>query len=277
MPRPRARAAASSCQRRASAPARRSATSAAAKASRAFTCAERSRLAGVRRALTLAALAVMIVAGASASSLDRRPRAARAEHPAAGPGREHAGARQSDRDVRRLDAAQGNVTAGDLTKFYKPETLGLGGAKATHVVKPKAGVTIYRDSFGRAARLREDARRHRVRRGLGDGGGSRALSAAPASARRASRRSTCPATTRSPSRSPPDVRPERADRGVPCDADDARCADGARAPAAEGRRRLHRRHQRVLPQSGRLREAVHAERRHRDRDAHRRRVRRGRR
>jgi acyl-homoserine lactone acylase PvdQ len=37
---------------------------------------------------------------------------------------------------------------GPLTRFYKPETLGLGGAKAKQVVRPKGGLTIYRDSYG---------------------------------------------------------------------------------------------------------------------------------
>jgi acyl-homoserine lactone acylase PvdQ len=41
----------------------------------------------------------------------------------------------------------GKVSAADLPRFYKPETLGLGGAKATRVERPRAGVTIDRDSF----------------------------------------------------------------------------------------------------------------------------------
>ena len=47
-----------------------------------------------------------------------------------------------------LTPLQGNVTAKDLTLYYKQETLGLGGAKAKQVVRPKSGLTIYRDSFG---------------------------------------------------------------------------------------------------------------------------------
>jgi acyl-homoserine lactone acylase PvdQ len=46
-----------------------------------------------------------------------------------------------------LTPLQGNVTAQDLTKYYKPETLGLGGAKPTRVERPKSGVTIDRDAF----------------------------------------------------------------------------------------------------------------------------------
>jgi acyl-homoserine lactone acylase PvdQ len=46
-----------------------------------------------------------------------------------------------------LTPLQGNVTASDLTRFYKPETLGLGGAKAVRTERPKAGVTIYRDAY----------------------------------------------------------------------------------------------------------------------------------
>jgi acyl-homoserine lactone acylase PvdQ len=45
-----------------------------------------------------------------------------------------------------LTPLQGNVTASDLTHFYKPETLGLGGQKAVRVERPRAGVTIYRDA-----------------------------------------------------------------------------------------------------------------------------------
>jgi acyl-homoserine lactone acylase PvdQ len=47
-----------------------------------------------------------------------------------------------------LTPLQGNVTAKDLAQYYKPATLGLGGAKARQVVRPKSGLTIYRDSFG---------------------------------------------------------------------------------------------------------------------------------
>jgi acyl-homoserine lactone acylase PvdQ len=45
-----------------------------------------------------------------------------------------------------LTPLRGNVTSSDLTRFYKPETLGLGGAKAVRVERPRAGVTIYRDA-----------------------------------------------------------------------------------------------------------------------------------
>jgi acyl-homoserine lactone acylase PvdQ len=46
-----------------------------------------------------------------------------------------------------LTPLQGNVTAKNLTQYYKRETLGLGGAKPTRVERPKSGLTIYRDSF----------------------------------------------------------------------------------------------------------------------------------
>ena len=46
-----------------------------------------------------------------------------------------------------LTPLRGDVTGADLTKFYKPETLGLGGAKPTRVERPKAGVTIDRDKW----------------------------------------------------------------------------------------------------------------------------------
>jgi acyl-homoserine lactone acylase PvdQ len=46
-----------------------------------------------------------------------------------------------------LTPLRGNVSAKDLTQYYKRETLGLGGAKPTLVERPKSGLTIYRDSF----------------------------------------------------------------------------------------------------------------------------------
>lgn len=46
-----------------------------------------------------------------------------------------------------LTPLRGDVTGADLTKFYKPETLGLGGVKPTRVERPKAGVTIDRDKW----------------------------------------------------------------------------------------------------------------------------------
>jgi acyl-homoserine lactone acylase PvdQ len=46
-----------------------------------------------------------------------------------------------------LTPLEGNVTAADLKRYYKPETLGLGGAKAVRTEHPRAGSTIYRDSF----------------------------------------------------------------------------------------------------------------------------------
>jgi acyl-homoserine lactone acylase PvdQ len=46
-----------------------------------------------------------------------------------------------------LTPLQGNVTAHDLTTYFKPEPLGLGGETPTRTEKPKRGVTIYRDRF----------------------------------------------------------------------------------------------------------------------------------
>ena len=46
-----------------------------------------------------------------------------------------------------LTPLRGNVTASDLTHFYKPETLGLGGAKPARVEHPKVGVVIDRDAW----------------------------------------------------------------------------------------------------------------------------------
>jgi acyl-homoserine lactone acylase PvdQ len=47
-----------------------------------------------------------------------------------------------------LTPLQGNVSGSDLRRYYKSETLGLGGLKPRQVVRPKSGLTIYRDSFG---------------------------------------------------------------------------------------------------------------------------------
>jgi len=46
-----------------------------------------------------------------------------------------------------LTPLRGNVTTADLKRLYKPETLGLGGVKPVHVERPKAGVTIDRDTW----------------------------------------------------------------------------------------------------------------------------------
>ena len=47
-----------------------------------------------------------------------------------------------------LTPLRGKVTAGDLTRFYKAERLGLAGERPTSTARPKRGVTIYRDRFG---------------------------------------------------------------------------------------------------------------------------------
>ena len=46
-----------------------------------------------------------------------------------------------------LTPLRGNVTPADLKRFYKPEPLGLGGAKAVRTERPRGGVTIYRDAY----------------------------------------------------------------------------------------------------------------------------------
>ena len=47
-----------------------------------------------------------------------------------------------------LTPLRGNVTARDLRRFFKPAPLGLGSDKAQKRERPRAGVTIVRDSFG---------------------------------------------------------------------------------------------------------------------------------
>jgi acyl-homoserine lactone acylase PvdQ len=46
-----------------------------------------------------------------------------------------------------LTPLRGRVTAADLDRLYKPETLGLGGDRAVRVEHPRDGVTISRDRF----------------------------------------------------------------------------------------------------------------------------------
>lgn len=87
-----------------------------------------------------------------------------AASPAAGPGGDHAllalnvlppgqGANTPDLTSQiamydGLTPLRGTVTAADLSRFFKPETLGLGGAKPRSVTRPRAGVTIDRDALG---------------------------------------------------------------------------------------------------------------------------------
>ena len=46
-----------------------------------------------------------------------------------------------------LTPLRGNVTPADLKRLYKPEPLGLGGAKVVRTERPRGGVTIYRDAY----------------------------------------------------------------------------------------------------------------------------------
>jgi hypothetical protein len=99
-----------------------------------------------------------------------------------------------------LTPLRGNVTTSDLTRFYKPETLGLGGAKAVRVERPRAGVTIYRD----AQDVPHVYGKTRADTEFGAGwvtAEDRGLTCSSCAARRAWPLSTSPATTRSPLRS----------------------------------------------------------------------------
>ncbi len=69
-----------------------------------------------------------------------------------------------------LTPLRGNVTARDFRRFFKPAPLGLGSDTPQKRERPRAGVTIVRDSFGVAHVTGEDRSRRRLRRGLGDGG-----------------------------------------------------------------------------------------------------------
>src|SRR5439155_17517006 len=108
---------------------------------------ESSRLAVVARAFSLVAVAAAIVVGASAA-------APRADHALLAlnilPPGQGAGSPDLTNQIARYDGLtplQGNVRAADLTRFYKPETLGVIG-KPKQVERPRTGVTIYRDAFG---------------------------------------------------------------------------------------------------------------------------------
>ena len=177
-----------------------------------------------------------------------------------------------------LTPLQGDVTAGDLTQLLQAGDARPRRREGRRDVSAEGGRDDLPRLVRRAARLREDARGHRVRRGLGDGGGSRPLPAAAARRRRASRRSTSPATTRSPSRSrrAPSSRARRPRRSSPR-------RRSSRAQTARGRQLLKDVDAYIAGinayflKAGGFVDAVHAQRRHRDRHADRRGVRRGRR
>ena len=142
------RAARSSRHRPASAPASRNATSAAAKASRASTAIGSH----VVRRMRLVALA-LLVAGAAALGASAATTAP-PDHAALALNVLPPGEGMSPPDLTSqidlydgLTPKQGNVTASDLTRYYKRETLGLGGAKAVRTEHPEKGVTIYRDAY----------------------------------------------------------------------------------------------------------------------------------
>jgi acyl-homoserine lactone acylase PvdQ len=101
----------------------------------------------VARAFSLVAVAAAILVGASAA-------APRADHALLAlnilPPGQGAGSPDLTNQIARYDGLtplQGNVRAADLSRFYKPETLGVIG-KPKQVVRPRSGVTIYRDAFG---------------------------------------------------------------------------------------------------------------------------------
>ncbi len=176
-----------------------------------------------------------------------------------------------------LTPLRGNVTTADVKRLYKPETLGLGGAKPTRVERPKNGVTIDRDSFDVPHIY----------------GTTRANTEFGAGWATAEDRGIDLQLLRGPARiSALDVPGYDAfsvalsgKQFIPSAQTETFLA--AQVPLAQktakGRQLIRdvdaylARDQRVLQGAGRVREAVHAERRRRDRDADRRGVRRGRR
>jgi acyl-homoserine lactone acylase PvdQ len=103
----------------------------------------------MRKSLVLAAAAVAgaLALGASAAAppADHAQLAVDVLPPGQGPNLPELTSQEALYDG--LTPLQGKVTAADITRFYKPETLGLGGAKAVRVERPAAGVTIYRDAY----------------------------------------------------------------------------------------------------------------------------------
>ena len=99
------------------------------------------------RVLSLVLIAGAILVGASAASspVDRALIALNVLPPGQGANQPELTSQIALYDS--LTALSGKPV-GALSRFYKPETLGLGGAKPKQVVRPKAGLTIYRDTYG---------------------------------------------------------------------------------------------------------------------------------
>src|SRR3977135_638036 len=108
----------------------------------------RDRLARVRRTvIAIASTALLVVTGAGAAPPgDHALLALNILPPGQGANTPDLTSQISMYDG--LTPLQGNVTAKDLGQYYKQEPLGLGGAKPRQVVRPKSGLTIYRDAAG---------------------------------------------------------------------------------------------------------------------------------
>jgi acyl-homoserine lactone acylase PvdQ len=102
----------------------------------------------VARVLSLVFVAAAIVVGATsaAPSADHALLALNVLPPGQGANQPELTSQISLYDS--LTPLRGNVKAADLERYFKAETLGLGGAKAKQVVRPRSGVTIYRDAYG---------------------------------------------------------------------------------------------------------------------------------
>jgi len=102
----------------------------------------------MRRRVAVTAAVLLAVAAASVSAATPKDHAAVALDilpPGQGPNLPTLTSQEAMYDG--LTPLQGNVTAKDLTTYYKRETLGLGGEKPVRTEQPRAGVTIYRDRF----------------------------------------------------------------------------------------------------------------------------------
>src|SRR5919204_1928745 len=137
--------------RRTRAPARRSATRAAAKARIACIRDERSSLPLVRTAVAVVAGGLLALGlGASVAAPARPARdVAMNVLPPGESGSFVVGPHSTDqlRLYDRLTPMFGNVGAADLARTFKSERFGLGGQKPTRVERPRRGVRILRDSW----------------------------------------------------------------------------------------------------------------------------------
>src|SRR2546428_12641279 len=99
------------------------------------------------RAAAAVALVVALGIGVAASGAGRQRDYAPIGLDTLPPGEAQDGAHLSDQlaPYDALTPLAGKVTDADLQRFFKPETLGPGDARAARTERPRAGVRILRD------------------------------------------------------------------------------------------------------------------------------------